>query len=56
MPISNLSSNNSPDAIRKYRDNYDRAFPTTRLKVIVREQAPPPMDDINTNDKEIPSE
>lgn len=31
MPITNLSSNNTPAAIERYRQNYDRAFapPTT---------------------------
>ena len=26
MPITNLSSNNSPAAIERYRQNYDKAF------------------------------
>ena len=40
--ITNLSANNSPSAIRRYRDNYDQAF-----------NAPPPDDAKALNDKEI---
>ena len=40
--ITNLSSNNSPNAIRRYRDNYDQAF-----------NAPPPDDTKDIDNKEI---
>lgn len=47
--ITNLSANNSPSAIRRYRDGWERAFGPTRIKVTVREVPTPPMDDLDAH-------